>query len=159
MTYEIRIKETEKMRVVYTNYQGKLENPKELFPKLASKNFPKLFKSVKGKAIGAPFFNYLDFEKDSKLAKLDICLPSFEKPSSSEVLVKDLASIKVLSTIHTGPYEELIKAYKAIEDYALENKIKIQLPFREIFIKGPGRFLKGNPEKYITEIQFTIGED
>lgn len=32
-------------------------------------------------------------------------------------------------------------------------------PFREVFIKGPGMLIKGNPDKYITEIHFPIKEE
>lgn len=40
-----------------------------------------------------------------------------------------------------------------------EHHLRLQMPFREVFIKGPGMILKGNPEKYITEILFPIEED
>ncbi len=49
--------------------------------------------------------------------------------------------------------------YAAIDSYAEQNKLKLCPPFREVFIKGPGMFLKGNPDKYITEIQFPIQEN
>lgn len=41
----------------------------------------------------------------------------------------------------------------------MENNQKIVPPFWEVFIKGPGMILKGNPDKYITEIQFPIKGD
>lgn len=56
-------------------------------------------------------------------------------------------------------YETLTSAYAAIDSYAAENQLKLCPPFREVFIKGPGMFLKGNPEKYITEIQFPVQEN
>ena len=31
-----------------------------------------------------------------------------------------------------------------------------QWPSREIYLKGPGMFFKGNPHKYVTEIQLPI---
>jgi len=35
----------------------------------------------------------------------------------------------------------------------------VGFPFREVYIKGPGMFLKGNPEKYITEIIFPLEKE
>ena len=32
--------------------------------------------------------------------------------------------------------------------------MKINYPIREIYIKGPWMIFRGNPKKYITEIQF-----
>ena len=32
-----------------------------------------------------------------------------------------------------------------------------RLPTREVYIKGPGMIFKGNPKKYLTEIQIPIG--
>ena len=32
--------------------------------------------------------------------------------------------------------------------------MKINYPIREIYIKGLGMIFRGNPKKYITEIQF-----
>jgi effector-binding domain-containing protein len=29
-------------------------------------------------------------------------------------------------------------------------------PTREVYLKGPGMIFKGNPRKYVTEIQFPI---
>ncbi|MDS1006413.1 MULTISPECIES: hypothetical protein [Clostridium] len=40
-----------------------------------------------------------------------------------------------------------------------EIELDLQTEFPEVFIKGPGMLLKGNPEKYITEIIFSIRED
>ena len=46
--------------------------------------------------------------------------------------------------------------YIAIDEYAANHKLKLLPPFREVYIKGPGMFLKGNPNKYVTEIVFPI---
>jgi effector-binding domain-containing protein len=67
--------------------------------------------------------------------------------------------IKAVCTTHTGSYETLYKAYRAIDQYAAEHKLQLQPPFREVYIKGPGMFFKGNPDKYITEILFPIKEE
>lgn len=56
-------------------------------------------------------------------------------------------------------YETMNSAYEAIDRYAQENSLTLQPPFREVYIKGPGMFLKGNFNKYITEILFPVKEE
>ena len=41
---------------------------------------------------------------------------------------------------------------KTMLKYITEKKLETELPVREVYIKGPGMFFKGNPDKYITEI-------
>ena len=47
--------------------------------------------------------------------------------------------------------------YAKILKDAAAGKRKIAFPTREVFIKGPGMIFKGNPKKYLTEIQLPIG--
>lgn len=67
--------------------------------------------------------------------------------------------IKAVCVTHVGSYETLFFAYAAIDKYAADNGLLLTPPFREVFIKASGMFLKGNPDKYITEIQFPIKEE
>ncbi|MBZ0258338.1 hypothetical protein K8I31_19885, partial [bacterium] len=48
--------------------------------------------------------------------------------------------------------------YEMIIAYIKEKEIKIQCPSREIYLKGPGMIFRGNPKKYLTEIQFMIDD-
>ena len=82
-----------------------------------------------------------------------------ENPVGNGIEVKKLPRIRAVCVTHIGPYETLSHAYAAIDYYAAENHVELIAPFREVFIKGPGMFLKGDPDKYITEIQFPIKED
>jgi effector-binding domain-containing protein len=34
--------------------------------------------------------------------------------------------------------------------------LKMQIPTREIYVKGPGMIFKGNPNNYLTEIQIPV---
>jgi effector-binding domain-containing protein len=49
------------------------------------------------------------------------------------------------------------RSYAKILKQASERKLKISLPTREVYVKGPGIILKGNPKNYLTEIQLPIG--
>ena len=58
--------------------------------------------------------------------------------------------------VHRGPYENIGQAYKALMAWIDINGYQINGPDREIFLKGPGKILKGNPRDYITEVQLPV---
>ncbi|MDD3225676.1 MAG: GyrI-like domain-containing protein [Clostridium sp.] len=151
MNYEIEIRDIEPIRVAFMKYKGVITE--------ANKVFPSVFKSIGGKSNGAPFFCYYAIDLKSKIGELELCVPTSETPNENGVTVKELPRIKTVCTTHVGSYETVNYAYEAINHYAKENKLILQTPFREVYIKGPGIFLKGNPKKYITEILFPIKEE
>lgn len=151
MNHHIEIREIEPVRVAYIKYRGLATE--------ANKVFFNVFKAVKGKTSGAPLFNYISMNSQSKIGTIELCVPTQELLQGSGIEIKEIPRIKVLCLSHVGSYENLKLAYDIINKYAVENKIILVSPFREVFIKGPGMILKGNPEKYITEIQFPIKEE
>jgi effector-binding domain-containing protein len=48
------------------------------------------------------------------------------------------------------------RSYAKILKQADEQKWKIALPTREVYLKGPGMIFKGNPKNYLTEIQLPL---
>lgn len=150
MNYVIEIKNIEPIRVATMRYKGIVTE--------AGKVFPNVFKAIKGKANGAPFICYYTMNNETKTGEMELCVPTAEDPKGNGVTVKDMPRIKAICLTHVGPYETIQYAYEAIDGYAQENKLTLQPPFREVFIKGPGMLIKGNPEKYITEIMFPLKE-
>lgn len=151
MEYKVEIREIEPIRVAFMRYKGIATE--------ANKVFPNVFKSIRGKADGAPFFNYITMNPETKFGDIELCVPTAMTPSGNGVEVKETPRVSALCVIHKGSYETMFQAYQEIVAYAKQNAIKLQSEFREVFIKGPGMLLKGNPEKYITEIIFPIKED
>jgi effector-binding domain-containing protein len=150
MNYVIEIKDIEPIRVASMCYKGIVTK--------ASKVFPSVFKSINGKANGAPFFCYYAMNQETKIGEMELCVPTAENPKVNGVTVKDMPRIKAVCVTHIGSYETMQYAYEAIDRYAQENNLTLQPPFREVFIKGPGMIIKGNPNKYITEILFPLKE-
>lgn len=150
MNYKIEIKDIEPIRVATMRYQGPVTE--------VSKVFPNVFKAIKGKANGAPFFCYYVMDKETKIGEMELCVPTAETPNGNGVTVKDMPRIKAICVTHVGSYETMQYAYQAIDRYAQENNLFLQPPFREVIIKGPGMIIKGNPDKYITEILFPLKE-
>ena len=54
--------------------------------------------------------------------------------------------------MHRGPYDQLGRSYAKILKQVEERKVKVALPTRELYVKGPGMIFKGNPKNYLTEI-------
>lgn len=150
MNYEIEMRDIEPIRVAYMRYQGDVTE--------VSKVFPKVFQAIRGKTNGAPFFNYLSMNPETKMGDMELCVPTAEVPAGNGVEVKEMPRIQAVCITHIGPYESLYEAYAEIDRYAAENGLQLMPPFREVFIKGPGMMIKGNPEKYVTEILFPIQE-
>jgi len=150
MKYEIKIKDIEPVTVATMRYKGPITD--------AVKQFPSVFKAIKGKSNGAPFFCYYRVDQKTGISEMELCVPTTEPPNGNGVTLKDLPWAKAVCLTHIGAYDALPRAYEAIYLYIQENGLSIQPPWREVYIKGPGMIIKGNPNKYITEILFPLKE-
>ncbi len=95
-----------------------------------------------------------DYSDDSDL--IEIVKKKRAEISHPDVEYKVLPACKVVSTIHVGPYDELGRAYQRLIDYRNEHSPGSKDPCREIYIKGPGMIFRGNPSKYVTEVQMPV---
>lgn len=150
MNYKIEIRAIESVTVATMRYKGPVVE--------AGKQFPNVFKAIKGKSNGAPFFCYHEVNQETGIGEMELCVPTAETPNGNGVTLKELPWEKVVCLTHIGPYDTLPMAYEAIHSHIQENSLSVQPPWREVFIKGPGMILKGNPNKYITEILFPLKE-
>ena len=55
-----------------------------------------------------------------------------------------------------GEVEALTTAHVDCDAHVNANGLKVEMPTREIYIKGPGMIFKGNPNEYLTEIQMLV---
>jgi len=147
MNYKMEVKEVEALTVVSIRYKGSYSDVGE--------HIGKLYKAAKSQVAGDVFNCYYDNEY-KEIADIELCLPIKGNVVSSEVTVKKMPPIKALCTTHVGDYSTLNLAYKAVMDYAAKEGLVCTLPSREIYHKGPGMVLKGNPDKYETEIMIPI---
>ncbi len=91
-------------------------------------------------------------------ADYEVCMPVRQGESTDEISVRQLPGGRCLALKHLGPYDQLGGSYQAIIQYANDNQIKFQSPTREVYLKGPGMIFRGNPKKYLTEIQLMIDD-
>lgn len=89
-------------------------------------------------------------------ADFEVCMPVRKGESVGEIQVRELPAGRCLSLVHEGPYDRIGQAYATILSYVTEHNLQIQRPTREVYLKGPGMIFRGNPEKYLTEIQLPL---
>jgi len=148
--YEIEIKEIPSITVASVRFKGKYSD--------VGKHIGKIYQVVKDKASGSPFNLYYDKEYQEN-ADIELCVPIKKSISGSDdISVKILPAMKAITTVHTGDYQKLNEAYKAVLDFAKEKGLELMTPSREVYEKGPGMIFKGNPEKYVTEIMVPYKE-
>lgn len=120
------------------------------------KGFGKVGRSFGRHVCGPAFLLIYDTEYREDDASFECCMPIKMGETKGEVKVQDLEGGNCISVTHLGPYEEISGAYAALESFAAEHGLTLRSPSREVYIKGPGMIFKGNPKKYVTEVQFLI---
>ena len=101
----------------------------------------------------------LHYEKEFKeVADYESCMPIRKGREVEGVSVRELPGGRAVTLLHKGPYDELGRSYEQITAYVKERGYEVQIPSREVYIKGPGLILKGNPKNYLTEIQMLVAE-
>ena len=107
---------------------------------------------------GPPMAINHDAEYREKDVDIEATIPVQGNLTGNEkVTIRELPEIEQMaSVIHRGPYENLGRVYQALIAWVEANCYQIAGPDREIYLKGPGQFLKGNPRDYVTEIQLPV---
>lgn len=110
---------------------------------------------VGGRQAAGPAINLCYDGEHKDFATMESCLP-VKKQIKSKLDCRTLPEQQCVSLVHKGPYEKLGESYKAIFDYMNDNGLKMKLPTREVYIKGPGMIFRGNPENYLTELLIPV---
>jgi DNA-binding transcriptional MerR regulator/effector-binding domain-containing protein len=111
---------------------------------------------------GAPLLLCYDNEYKDEDADFETCMPvrqpAAKVNANDSIFVRELSGGRCVTLVHKGPYDELGRSYAKIFEYVRDKGYKIDSPCREVYLKGPGMIFKGNPKKYLTEIQLPIRE-
>jgi DNA-binding transcriptional MerR regulator len=121
------------------------------------KVFGALCKRLGRHIAGKPMCLYYDGEYREEDADFEPCVPVRKKLDLDGISVRELPAARCVTLVHRGPYEELRRSYPRVMKYAKDRGYEITLPTREVYLKGPGMIFRGNPKKYLTEIQIPIG--
>ncbi|GAU79127.1 GyrI-like domain-containing protein [Fusibacter sp. 3D3] len=147
-SYEVEQVDIAEVKVAYLRYKGRYED--------LGIYISQLYKAVGMHAEGAPFSLYYDEDYMEEGADIEVAVPVKKAVEKGEVKTRTLPAIKCVKYVHVGPYEHISNSYKIITDYIKAHHLESYTPSREIYLKGPGMLMKGNPEKYETEILIPI---
>ena len=120
------------------------------------KGFATLGKTLGRQIAGKPLCLFYDGEYREGDANFEPCMPIRKLIASNGMSGPRAPAAHCVTLLHHGPYEELKSSYAKLIKYVNEHGYKVSLPTREVYIKGPGMIFRGNPKKYVTEIQFPI---
>lgn len=118
--------------------------------------FAHLGKAVRRYICGKALCLYYDGEYREDDADFEACFPIRKEVKVPGVSVRTLPSGRCLALVHKGPYPALGRSYARILAHAHEKGVSVVLPTREVYLKGPGVIFRGNPKKYLTEIQLPV---
>lgn len=120
------------------------------------KAFGSLFKRLGRNIAGKPMCLYYDGQYREDDADFEPCVPVRRIVDAEGISSRELPAARCVTLVHQGPYEELCRSYSRAMKYAQDHGYTIKPPTREIYLKGPGMIFRGNPKKYLTEIQLPI---
>ena len=146
--FEVEEKELDTILIAGYRMKGRYDEVGKGFSLLGKK----LGRHICGKAMNLYYDS--DYKEDD--ANFEPCFPVRKGISGDGINVRELQGGQCVSLIHKGPWDKLGDSYKRILSYIKEKGYKTIIPSREIYLKGPGMILKGNPDNYLTEIQFMI---
>ncbi len=89
-------------------------------------------------------------------ADFEPCMPVRKGESQGDINVRELPGCACVTLLHKGPYDTISRSYSKVMQYIKDRGYEIQSPCREVYLKGPGMIFKGNPKKYLTEIQIPV---
>jgi DNA-binding transcriptional MerR regulator/effector-binding domain-containing protein len=120
------------------------------------KGFARLCRALGRHLSGQPLCLYHDGEYREDDANFEPCVPLRKEVTADGLVPRTLPGGRFLTLVHQGPYDTLGRSYARLLDHVRERSLKIILPAREVYLKGPGMIFKGNPKKYLTEIQLPV---
>jgi DNA-binding transcriptional MerR regulator len=118
--------------------------------------FARLGKTVGRYIAGKCLCLYYDGEYREEDADFEPCFPIRKAVQVEGVSVRELPAGRCLSLVHKGPYDTLGRSYARLLNEVRQKQFSLSLPTREVYLKGPGMIFRGNPRKYLTEIQLPL---
>ncbi len=147
-TYEIEEKAIDPLLVAGIRMTGRYRDCGPVFGKLGRK--------VGRWIAGPPLILCYNTEFREDDADFEVCLPLRKQLSVDGASVRELPAVRCLTLVHRGPYEDLGNSYAKMLAEIGNRGAAVETPSREVYLKGPGMIFRGNPKKYLTELQFPL---
>jgi effector-binding domain-containing protein len=153
---DIQIVELEPLKVVGMRARGAYQDTGKLIPKL----FEHVMSSEM-EVTGPPVFLCHELTMDAveeamknNNADLEVAIPvAGNIVETDEIKHYELPRVKMVKTIHKGPYEKVGESYDRLFKWMAENGKEIKGPYREYYLNDPGEV---PPEEILTEIYAQI---
>lgn len=146
--YQIKEKTLEPMLIAAVRMRGKYSD--------CGQGFSQIGRKFGMRICGKPLVLCYDQEYRADDANFEVCMPIRKGESVDNISVRELPGGRCISLLHRGPYDELGRSYELLKEYVAAKEYEIQIPTREVYLKGPGMIFRGNPRKYLTEIQMLM---
>lgn len=148
---DVAIKDVPDMFIASIRFKGRYSDIDEHMTRLFG-----IFGTV---ANGPPFCLYHDEHHADENMNIECSLPILRKMPAAGINYYTLPGARMITIMHEGDYVNIWRAYQKIVDYLNKKDLPIRPPSREIYLRGKGKILPGNPDKYLTEIQFLLKDD
>jgi effector-binding domain-containing protein len=103
---------------------------------------------------GAPFAVYYSYDPTGK-TEFEVGVPVASSiTGTDDIKFKEYPAMRVISTLHIGPYENVGPIYEALKKYATDHKLQTQPVSWEVYITDPSK--ETDPNKYQTFVYFVL---
>ena len=147
-TFQVEEKTVQPLLIAGIRTKGRYAN--------SGTGFSRIGKSLGRYVCGKPMLLHYDAEFRQDDADFEACMPVRTEKQVDGIRVRRIAGGRCVSCLHQGPYDQMGRSYAKILDYIRGKGYVVQMPTREIYLKGPGMIFAGNPRNYLTEIQILI---
>jgi DNA-binding transcriptional MerR regulator len=148
--YQVEEKSIPDMLIAAVRIRGKYSD--------CGQGFARIAKRFGRQICGASFLLHYNCEYREDDADFEACMPIRRGERSDEINVRELPGGRFVTLLHKGTYETLGRSYAVVLEYVKERNYSIEIPTREMYHKGPGMIFRGNPKRYLTEIQMQLME-
>jgi DNA-binding transcriptional MerR regulator len=119
------------------------------------KAFARIARRFGRRLCGKPLLLHYDTEYREP-ADYEACIPVRGGKDGDGIVVRELPGGPCFALLHLGPYPDLGRSYARIIEHLKRAGRMPLVPTREVYLKGPGMLFRGNPKKYLTEIQMLV---
>lgn len=145
--YRVNEKIIEPVNVISIRTQGSITNIGETIKQICVSMYKNNLSSA-----GYMFTRYYNEDFNPQDTDYEVCMPVVNDTKVIGLKTIELPGGNAISTIHTGPYNDIGQAYKVLFDYLNKTGKVCTGPPREVYLKGPD--VCSSEEQYVTEIIF-----
>ncbi len=114
--------------------------------------FSTLMKKTGGVSTGKPLGFFYDLEYKEDDADIEGCVMVKKEINAAGINCRMFPETPSVSIVHEGPYGTQSADYMKLFSYCSTKGYTVITPIIERYSKGPGMIIKGNPDKYQTEL-------